>query len=37
MAHAFELGKLSKCGLKGNTLRKWANGLKIYDSEKNGP
>ena len=37
VAHAFELGKLSKCHLKGKTLWKWANGQKIYDSEKNGP
>ena len=28
-------GKLSKCHLRGKTLWKWANGLKIYDSEKN--
>ena len=26
--------KMSKCHLKGATGRKWANGLKIYDSEK---
>ena len=26
-----------KCHLKGKTLLKWANGQKIYDSEKNGP
>ena len=32
-AYAFELGKLSKCHLKGKTLWKWANGLNIYDSE----
>ena len=34
VAHAFEWGKLLKCHLKGKTCRKWANGLKIYDSEK---
>ena len=27
-------GKLSKYHLKGKILRKWANGLKIYDFEK---
>ena len=27
-------GKLLKCHLNGITCRKWANGLKIYDSEK---
>ena len=31
MAHAFEWGKL----LKGKTCRKWANGLKVGNSEKN--
>ena len=31
--YAFELGKLSKCHLKGKTLWKWANGLYMYDSE----
>ena len=31
------MGKLSKCYLKSKILRKWANRLKIYDSEKNGP
>ena len=35
MAHAFEWGKLLKCHLKGKTCRKWANGLKAGNSEKN--
>ena len=35
MEHAFEWGKLLKCHLKGIICRKWANGLKICDSEKN--
>ena len=35
MAHAFEWGKLLKCHLKGKTCRKWANGLKVGNSEKN--
>ena len=30
----FNGGKLLGCNLKGKTCRKWANGLKIYDSEK---
>ena len=34
MAHAFEWGKLLKCLLKGKSCRKWANGLKIGNSEK---
>ena len=34
VAHAFELGKLSKCHFKGKTNRELVNGLKIYDSEK---
>ena len=35
VAHEFEWGKLSKCHLKRKkNRRKWANGLKIYDSEK---
>ena len=34
MAHAFEWGKLLKCHLKGKTCRKWANGLKVGNSEK---
>ena len=33
--HAFEWGKLLKCHFKGLICRKWANGLKICDSEKN--
>ena len=28
-------GKLLKCHLKGKTCRKWANGLKVGNSEKN--
>ena len=36
VAHAFEWGKLAKCHLKGKTYRKWANGLKIYDSDPKG-
>ena len=35
VTHAFEWGKLSKCHLKGKW--KWANGQKIYDSEKMDP
>ena len=35
MALAFEWGKLLKCHLKGKTGRKWANGLKVGNSEKN--
>ena len=35
MAHAFEWGKLLKCHLKDKTCRKWANGLKVGNSEKN--
>ena len=31
--HAFERGNLSKYHLKGKTCRKWADALKIYDSE----
>ena len=34
VAHAFEWGKLLKCHLKGKTCRKWANGLKVGNSEK---
>ena len=34
VAHAFEWGKLLKCYLKGKTCRKWANGLKVGNSEK---
>ena len=29
-----EWGKLLKCYLKGKTCRKWANGLKVGNSEK---
>ena len=29
VAHAFEWGKLSECHLRGNTLWKWANALKM--------
>ena len=35
VAHAFELGKFLKCHLKGKSCRKWANGLKVGNSEKN--
>ena len=35
VAHAFEWGKLLKYHLKGKTCRKWANGLKVGNSEKN--
>ena len=31
--HAFEWGILSNYHLMGKSLWKWANGLKIYDSE----
>ena len=31
---ARSMGKIRKCHLKGATGRKWANGLKIYDSDK---
>ena len=34
VAHAFEWGKLLKCHLKGKSCRKWANGLKVGNSEK---
>ena len=34
MAHAFEWGNLLKCHLKGKTCRKWADGLKVGNSEK---
>ena len=34
VAHAFEWGKLVKCHLKGKSCRKWANGLKVGNSEK---
>ena len=34
VAYAFELGKLSKCHLKGKASRKLANGQNIEDSEK---
>ena len=34
VTHAFELGKLLKCHLKGKSCRKWANGLKLGNSEK---
>ena len=35
VAHAFEWEKLLKCHLKGKACRKWANGLKVSNSEKN--
>ena len=35
VAHAFEWGKLLKCHLKGKSCRKWENGLKVGNSEKN--
>ena len=35
VAHAFEWEKLLKCHLKGKSCRKWANGLKVGNSEKN--
>ena len=35
LAHAFEWGKLLKCHLKGKSCRKWENGLKVGNSEKN--
>ena len=34
VAHVFEWGKLLKCHLKGKTYSKWANGLKVGNSEK---
>ena len=34
VAHAFEWEKLLKCHLKGKSCRKWANGLKVGNSEK---
>ena len=34
VAHAFEWEKLLKCHLKGKSCRKWANGLKVSNSEK---
>ena len=34
VAHAFELGKLLKCHLKGKASRKLANGQNIHYSEK---
>ena len=37
VTHAFEWEKLFKCHLKGKTFRKWANGLKIYDSVTSSP
>ena len=37
VAHTLECGKLLKYHLKGKTCRKWADGLKIYDSEKKRP
>ena len=35
VAYAFVWGKLLKCHLKGKSCRKWANGLKVGNSEKN--
>ena len=34
VAHAFEWEKLLKCHSKGKSCRKWANGLKVSNSEK---
>ena len=34
VAHALEWEKLLKCHLKGKSCRKWANGLKVGNSEK---
>ena len=34
MAYAFEWGKCQTCHLKRKIRRKWAKGLKSYDSEK---
>ena len=36
VSHTFELEKLLKCHLRGKTCRKWANRLKICESEKKG-
>ena len=33
VAHAFEWEKLLKCHLKDKSCRKWANGLKVGNSE----
>ena len=34
VAYAFEWGKIVLLSFEGKTVRKWANGLKSYDSEK---
>ena len=34
VAHAFELGKLLQCHLKGKTCSKLTNGLNLYDLKK---